>query len=259
MRIDLHNHTTLCHHAKGSVEEYVLKAIEQKIDVFGFSDHAPMDFDPKYRMSFQEMQKYKDEVLHVKKKYADKIEILFAYEVDFLAGHMDERILQAEVDYLIGSVHFINEWGFDNPEFIGQYEHEDIDSIWQKYFDLIEQMAESGHFDIVGHIDLIKVFKYLPKRPVIDIAHKAMYAIKKADMVLELNVAGYRKPIGEPYPSQELLELAYSLDIPITFSSDAHSPEQIGLFRDEIETFAKSVGYTQCATFRNRKRTMVNF
>ncbi len=259
MRIDLHNHTTLCHHATGSIEEYVIKAIEQKIDIFGFSDHAPMDFDPKYRMSFEQVQAYKDEVLHVKKKYADKIEVLFAYEVDFLPGHMDERILNAHVDYLIGSVHFINEWGFDNPEFIGQYEHEDIDIIWQKYFDLIEQMAVSAHFDIVGHIDLIKVFKFLPKKPVVEIAYKAMQAIKQADMVLELNVAGYRKPIGEPYPSKELLELAYTLDIPITFSSDAHSPEQIGLFRDEIETFAKSVGYTQCATFRNRKRTMVNF
>jgi histidinol-phosphatase (PHP family) len=259
MRVDLHNHTTLCHHATGSIEEYVIKAMEQKIDIFGFSDHAPMDFDPKYRMSFEQMQTYEDEVLHVKKKYADKIEILFAYEVDFLPGYMDKRILNANVDYLIGSVHFINEWGFDNPEFIAQYENEDIDSIWQKYFDLIEQMAISTHFDIVGHIDLIKVFKFLPKKPVIEIAYKAMQAIKKADMVLELNVAGYRKPIAEPYPSKELLELAYSLDIPITFSSDAHSPEQIGLFRDEIETHAKSVGYTQCATFRNRKRTMVNF
>ncbi|MEA3523451.1 MAG: histidinol-phosphatase [Campylobacterota bacterium] len=259
MRVDLHNHTTLCHHAEGTIQEYVLKAIEQRIDIFGFSDHAPMDFDPKYRMSFDEMQKYRDEVLHVKEKYADKIEILFAYEVDFLPGHMDKRILDADVDYLIGSVHFINEWGFDNPEFIGQYEHEDIDSIWQKYFDLIEQMAQSGHFDIVGHIDLIKVFKYLPKQSIESIALKAMQAIKKADMVLELNVAGYRKPIGEPYPSKELLKLAFSLDIPITFSSDAHSPQQIGLFRDKIEVFAKSIGYTQCATFRNRKRTMVNF
>ncbi len=259
MRVDLHNHTTLCHHAKGSVEEYVLQAIEQKIDVFGFSDHAPMDFDPQYRMSFAQMQEYRDTVLHVKEKYAEKIEILFAYEVDFLPGHMDRRILDAKVDYLIGSVHFIDKWGFDNPEFIGRYEHEDIDSIWQKYFDLIEKMADSGHFDIVGHIDLIKVFKYLPQKPIIEIAHKAMLAIKKADMVLELNVAGYRKPIAEPYPSRELLKLAYALNIPITFSSDAHSPEQIGLFRNEIETLAKSVGYTQCATFRNRKRKMVNF
>ncbi|MEA1919646.1 MAG: histidinol-phosphatase [Campylobacterota bacterium] len=259
MRIDLHNHTTLCNHATGSVEEYVLKAIEQKIDVFGFSDHAPMDFDPKYRMSFEQMRIYKESVYHVKHKYADQIEVLFAYEVDYLPGHMDDRILNADVDYLIGSVHFLGDWGFDNPEFIGRYEHKDIDHIWQEYFKLIEAMAKSKQFDIVGHLDLIKVFKFLPNRPVTEIALAALQAIKDSDMVLEINVAGYRKPIAEAYPSQELLELAFRLDIPITFSSDAHSPDQVGLFRSEAEAFAKSLGYTQCAIYRSRKRQMVNF
>ncbi len=259
MKVDLHNHTTLCNHASGTVEEYVLKAIEQKIDVFGFSDHAPMDFDLKYRMSFQQMQEYRDKVLHVKEKYRDKIEILYAYEVDFLDAHMDKRVINCDADYLIGSVHFIDEWGFDNPEFIGRYEHENIDHIWQEYFNLVEKMAESGYFDIVGHLDLIKVFKFLPKKPVKDIAIKAMKAIKEADMTIELNSAGYRKPIAQPYPSASLLKLAFKLDIPITFGSDAHKPEQIGLFADEIKKLAKSVGYTKCATFRNRKRTMVNF
>jgi len=120
-------------------------------------------------------------------------------------------------------------------------------------------MAETGYFDIAGHLDLIKVFKYMPKGNVVDIAEEALQAIKKADMVLELNVAGYRKPCAEPYPSKSLLQRAFELDIPITFSSDAHKPEQVGLFRDEIEAFAKEVGYTQCAYFKKRKRFMVNF
>ena len=259
MKIDLHNHTTLCNHAEGSVDEYVQAAIAQGIDVFGFSDHAPMDFDPKYRMKFEEMALYKSSVETAQKKYAKEIKVLFGYEVDYLEGHMDTRILNADVDYLIGSVHFINEWGFDNPEFIGRYENEDIDEIWQKYFDLIEKMAMSGYFDIVGHIDLIKVFKFMPQKDILELAESALQAIKKAGMVLEINVAGYRKPVAEAYPSPEILKRAYELNIPITFASDAHKPEQIGLFRIEAETFAKSVGYTKCATFSKRKRTMVSF
>jgi len=259
MRIDLHNHTTLCHHAEGTVNEYVEAAIKCGIETFGFSDHAPMDFDPKYRMRFEDMAQYKAWVDEAKEHYKDKITLLFGYEVDFLEGHMDLRILNANVDYLIGSVHFINEWGFDNPEFIGRYENEDIDLIWQKYFDLIEKMAQSGYFDIAGHLDLIKVFKFMPKRSILDIAENALQAIKKADMVLELNVAGYRKPIAEPYPSPQILQRAFELGIPISFASDAHKPEQIGLYSNEIEALARSVGYTQCATFKNRKRTLVNF
>ncbi len=259
MKIDLHNHTSLCNHATGSMETYVQHAIKHNIDVFGFSDHAPMNFDPKYRMCFEDMPRYQEDVLHVKQKYANDIEILFAYEVDFLEGHMDTRVLEADVDYLIGSVHFIDGWGFDNPEFIGRYEHEDIDHIWQSYFDLIERMAQSRLFDIVGHLDLIKVFKFLPKRPIRDIALHAIKAIKAADMAIEINVAGYRKPIAEPYPSRELLELAYDANIPITFGSDAHAPEQVGLFRNEAETLAKEIGYHTCATFRNRNRELVTF
>ncbi|MDA3946811.1 MAG: histidinol-phosphatase [Helicobacteraceae bacterium] len=259
MKIDLHNHTTLCNHATGSVDAYVEAAIANGTDVFGFSDHAPMDFDPGYRMRFDEMTIYQKWVMDAKTKYADKIDVLFGYEVDYLPGHMDERVLNADVDFLIGSVHFINGWGFDNPEFIGRYEHEDIDVIWQNYFDLIEAMAKSGYFDIVGHIDLIKVFKFMPIKNILEMAMPALKAIKAADMVLEINVAGYRKPCQEPYPSPSILKAAFDLGIPITFGSDAHNPEQIGLFREEVERLAKSIGYTECAYFTKRQRTLVKF
>jgi len=254
MIVDLHNHTPLCNHAEGSIEEYIEVAISRGTKVFGFSDHAPMDFDPEYRMKFTEMQQYEADVKAAKEHYKDKIEILLGYEVDYLPGHMDRRVLEADVDYLIGSVHFIDEWGFDNPEFIGRYEDEDIDTIWQKYFRSIKDMAESKLFNIVGHLDLIKVFKFMPKRDIKEIAKEALHAIKESEMVLEINAAGYRKPIGEAYPSKELLEYAFGLGIDITLSSDAHTPEQIGIHNEAVIALAKSVGYKQCVYFKKRKK-----
>jgi len=259
MKVDLHNHTPLCNHAEGTIDEYINAAINKNIQIFGFSDHAPMDFDLKYRMSFNDMKKYEQDIQDAKKKYADKLTILLGYEVDYLEGHMDKRVLHADVDYLIGSVHFIDEWGFDNPEFIGRYENEDINEIWQKYFDTVEAMANTKLFDIVGHLDLIKVFKFIPTKDIKEIAKNALLAIKNADMVLEINAAGYRKPVAEAYPSKELLEEAFKLDIPITFSSDAHKPEQVGMFDKEVTDLAKEVGYTQCAYFINRTRKFLAF
>jgi histidinol-phosphatase (PHP family) len=259
MKTDLHNHTPLCNHAEGEMEAFVQKAIEKDINVFGFSDHAPMNFDPKYRMTFDQMKPYEDEIARLKQLYQNNIEILRAYEVDYIPNYLDERVLNADVDYLIGSVHFIDEWGFDNPEFIGGYKDRDIDEIWEKYFSLIEQMAQSGLFQIVGHIDLIKVFKFLPKRPIAQIAQPALKAIKKAGMSLELNSAGYDKPIGEAYPTHTILEEAFKLDIPITFGSDAHNVEQIDRHREIISTYAKSIGYTQSAIYRNKTMVMVPF
>ena len=259
MKVDLHNHTMLCNHANGEIYEYIDKAIESGTEYLGFSDHAPMDFDLKYRMSFDDMKNYEKNILNLKEKYKNKIEILLGYEVDYLKNHIDQRVLNAKVDYFIGSVHFIDEWGFDNPEFIGKYKNEDIDQIWQKYFDTIEEMANSKLFDIVGHLDLIKVFKFMPKKDINTIAYNALVAIKKANMVLEINVAGLRKPIKELYPSKPLLELAYKLEIPITFGSDAHEPSQVSLFTKEAQDVAKSIGYKECAIFHSRKKKFIKF
>ena len=258
-RIDLHNHTTRCNHAEGTVDEYIQKAIALGIDIYGFSEHAPMDFDEGYRLSFYEMEAYVHDILAAKEKYKDDIEILLGYEVDWLPGHMDERVLGADVDYLIGSVHFIDKWSFDNPEFIGGWKNRNIDEIWQAYFEATEAMAKSGYFDIAGHLDLIKVFKYLPKQDVCLLAKDSLTAIKKNGMVLELNAAGLRKPVGEVYPSRALLEEAYALDIPITFGSDAHSPEQVGFGYEEAVALAKAVGYDTAVTFKDRDREMVKF
>ncbi|MBD3825128.1 MAG: histidinol-phosphatase [Epsilonproteobacteria bacterium] len=259
MIVDLHNHTPLCNHAEGEPEAYIKAAIEAGSRYFGFADHAPMDYDPKYRMGFADMARYEAEVLRLKESYKEHIEILLGYEVDYLEGHMDERVLNAKVDYLIGSVHFIGDWGFDNPEFIGRYEHEDIDAVWQKYFDAIEAMAKSELFQIVGHLDLIKVFKYMPTKPILSIASNALLAIKESGMALELNVAGYRKPVAEPYPSLELLQEANRLGIPITFASDAHKPEQVNLFENAIVSHAKAAGYSECVYFIDKEMHRIPF
>jgi len=267
IRVDLHNHTSLCNHANGTMEEYVKKAIEEKIDVFGFSEHAPMNFDPKYRMDISQKSFYENEVKNLKEKYTNDIEILLAYEVDFMQNRslMMDEVLNADVDYLIGSVHFIqdenkdNLWGFDNPEFIGKYKEKNIDDIWIDYFSAIKQMAKSNLFNVVGHLDLIKVFKYLPKKDIRIIASEALKEIKKSDMVLEINSAGLRKPIAEAYPSKELLSLAYELDIPITFSSDAHSVDHIGYKYSDAVSLAKDVGYSKCIYFRKKDKQIVSF
>ena len=259
MRIDLHNHTIRCNHAKGSMESYIERAIELGIDIYGFSEHAPMEFDSHYRLNFSEMTAYENDVLKLKDKYQNEIKILLGYEVDYLDGYIDKRVLNAKVDYLIGSVHFLKEWGFDNPEFIAEYKNRDIDQIWQEYFDAIEAMAKSNHFDIVGHLDLIKVFKFVPKKDIRLIATKALKAIKNSNMVIELNSAGLRKPIKELYPSTLLLEMAYEMNIPITFSSDAHAIGQVGFRYEEVKEIAKKIGYTKAVTFEQRQPQLITF
>ena len=259
MRIDLHNHTTRCNHAKGSMESYIKRAIELGIDIYGFSEHAPMNFDEKYRLKFLEMDDYQNDVLVLKEKYQKDIKILLGYEVDYLKGYMDKRVLNADVDYLIGSIHFLGKWGFDHPDYIDEYQNRNIDDIWKEYFENVEAMAKMGKFDIVGHLDLIKVFNFMPKQDIRIIATPALKAIKKSNMVIELNSAGLRKPCKEIYPSQSLLEVVYELDIPITFSSDAHAIGQVGFKYHKVKELAKKIGFTKAVTFEQRQRKLITF
>lgn len=259
MIVDLHNHTPLCKHAVGDIDEYIKNAINAKTKFFGISDHAPMNYDTAYRMDFNQMDEYEKMVREAGQKFKNECEILLGYEVDYLENFMDERVFRRSVDYFIGSVHFLGGWGFDNPEFIGEYKNRDIDEIWREYFRCIYELAKCAKFDIVGHFDLLKIFKFLPKTDMRILATNALKAIKKADLVIEINSAGFRKPVCEQYPSRELLEMIYELDIPITFGSDAHAPGQVGQNSDICEQIAKQIGFKKIACFKNRDRFFLEF
>ena len=261
MKIDLHNHTVLCNHAEGTMEEYVRKAIKEKIDIFGFSEHAPMkNFEDGYRLKLAEKDFYEKSVLELQDRYRDQITILLGYEVDFIDGDfLLDEILTSDVDYLIGSVHYLDDWGFDNPEYIGEYEKRDIDTIWEEYYGALAKMAKTKKFDIVGHLDLMKVFNFLPTKDTKELLHETLKEIKKADMVIELNGSGFRKAPKEQYPSQEILQLAFELNIPITFGSDGHKVEQIGMFHEQLAMIAKKIGYKKIISFKKREKISHNF
>jgi histidinol-phosphatase (PHP family) len=216
-----------------------------------------MDFDEGYRMRFDEMEKYENEVFELKDKYKNQIDIKLAYEVDYLPEHMDERVFERNVDYFIGSVHFINKWGFDNPEFIGEYKNKDLDQLWSEYFDTIKDLANSGMFDIVGHIDLLKIFNFLPKKDIVELAYPALEAIKKSGMAIEINAAGLRKNINEQYPSTSILQEVKKLGIPITISSDAHAPSQVGQNREKVVNLVKKIGFSEMVYFEDRKMKVI--
>ncbi len=272
MIVDIHNHTSRCNHATGNMESYIKQAIKQGIDMYGFSCHAPIkqDIDPDNRMSTDDIHDYLNDIKTLKEKYKDDIIITSGFEVDYMMGdYIYDEVLNSPVDYLIGSVHFIPQssdkyslfnpkfWGFDNPEFINQYEKKNIDEIWQNYFDSIEQMAKTKKFDIVGHLDLIKIFGFVPERDPRDIAQKALRQIKLSDMTVEINGAGLRKPIGEQYPSRDLLQICFDMDIPITFGSDAHKTADINSGYDICVKLARDIGYTQAVYHENRQKKFI--
>nr|QGT50357.1 putative histidinol-phosphatase [uncultured Helicobacter sp.] len=261
MHIDLHNHTIFCHHATGCIDEYIQAAIAQGIDVYGFSCHSPMSFDKNFRMNLEEFSQYCQMLQTAKAHYADKIEILLGMEVDYILNHenlIEQAVLDYPFDYLIGSVHFLDDWGFDNPAFIKQYSQRNIEECWEQYLLSITKMAQSGLFQIVGHFDLLKIFGHKPKDIHQQSIKDALESIADNHLAIELNSAGWRKPIKESYPSKEILTQAFQLNIPITFGSDAHSVKQVGFKYQDLRHLALEVGYTQAVFFRQKQSVVID-
>lgn len=179
-------------------------------------------------------------------------------EVDFIPGR--EQVIKdflacGNYDYVIGSVHFIDGWGFDHPDYRQGFESRDVDEIYQAYFNLVKQAVESELFDIMGHIDLIKIWGHRPSRHNIAFyLDPVLKSIKAQGIVIEINSGGMRKPVGEIYPGPEILNMMKALDIPITLGSDAHHPDQVGEGLQQAAHLACQAGYRKVVRFEGRRQ-----
>ena len=175
-------------------------------------------------------------------------------EVDFRPDKDHRRELAGRPwDYLIGSVHAIGEWEFDRAGQESGFAAWDIDKLYTTYFDLVARAAATGLFQLIGHLDLIKIYGHRPRRPVLELAEPALQAIARSGAAMEVNTAGLYKPAGEIYPAPELIARAFSLNIPVTISSDAHAPAEVGREREQARELLRWAGYTSLATFHRRE------
>jgi len=259
---DYHMHTPLCRHAVGEPHELAGHAIAAGLEEIGFSDHNPMpqdDFDD-WRMRGTDLDAYVDKVQHARRQYP-QLTIKLALEVDFIPGYEDwvrELAARHPWDYLIGSVHYISPaWAIDNPQQISQWQQRDPFEVWTAYFERLTMAADSGLFDIIGHTDLCKKFAFFPKEDCTPLFQTFLETTRRRGIAIELNTAGLRKECREIYPSLQILRLATGLGVPITFGSDAHAPEEVGLNFTEAVALARKAGYTRCCRFSRRRREEV--
>ena len=259
---DYHMHTPLCRHAVGEPVEYAAQAVKVGLTEIGFTDHSPMrqdDFD-NWRMRSDQLDEYVENVQRAREAFP-QLTIKLALEVDYLPGHeawIRELAARHPWDYFIGSVHYVSDsWAVDNPEKLSEWKHRDPFEVWTVYFDRLTMAAESGLFEIIGHADLPKKFGFYPKQDCAPLFERFLTAARKGDVAIELNTAGLRKDCREIYPSRQLLQLAWKIGVPITFGSDAHAPGEVGMNFAEAMALARSVGYTHCRRFTQRRRDEV--
>lgn len=270
MLIDYHTHHERCGHAVGRLEQYVQRGIELGLGQLGLSDHMPLihvdpaQYYPEMAMPMDELPRYVEEVLALKEKYRDRIEIKLGLEGDYIEGYEEEiqKIVEAYPwDYVIGSVHFLGEWDITDFRQTAGWEGRDPLEVYRTYYDAVGQAAETGFYDIVGHFDVIKRFGYAPEpersaeKEVLENA--ALSRIADSGIVMELNASGLTKPCAEMFPSEEILRRAIELGIPLTLGSDAHDPAKLSENLDRARAQLVKLGVREVATFDRRTRIMI--
>ena len=246
-----------------NAERYADVATERGIDVLGVSEHVhrfaqALDV---WRHPFWQ-ENAVDDLDAYCAFVRDETSLALGIEADFVPGREDRmaNLLEArEWDYVLGSVHFLRDAAVDMEGDFDVWRDGDPDRVWRRYFETLGEAARSGLFDVLSHPDLVKVWGPERPSPAGDLRRYydlAMDGIAESDVAIEVSTAGLRKPVGEIYPAPAFLEMCLEAGRPVSLSSDAHVPGDLGYRYEQALELLESLGVERVAVFERRRRRL---
>jgi histidinol-phosphatase (PHP family) len=248
-----------------NVVRYLEVATERGIEELGFAEHVY-----RFRESLEvwrhpfweqnatdDLDAYCDFLLEMR---AAGHPVKLGIEVDYIPGREDRIAALIDGrpwDYVIGSVHFIADRAVDHEGY-DAWRESAPDEVWRDYFSTLGAAAGSGLFDILAHPDLVKIWgaeRPPPSREREVFYELAIEEIARSDVAIEVSTAGLRKPVGEIYPSRELLDMCLAAGRPVSLSSDAHEPDQLGYGYERALEFLRDAGVSAVSVFDGRRRS----
>ena len=261
-----HNHSRWSD-GRATIAEVIATARTLAIDELGVSDHFtlhPEGIEPSWSMKPSRISDYIAELQELANDpdAPGSPAIRIGLEIDWFTGHADrigEVISALPLDYAIGSVHYVGGSEIDgSPARWERMTQPERDGTHEQYWRNIAELAQSGVFDIVAHLDLPKKFGYRASRDLKPVMHAALDAIAAAPrpLVVELNTAGWFKPCQDAYPALDILRACRKRDIPVTISADAHDPAHLLRAFDRAAERLTEAGYDEIARFRGREMSL---
>lgn len=241
MTYNFHTHTYHCHHASGTPEEYVLRAIRNGITEMGFSDHFPWEFENGFqnsaRVPLAEVPTYLSEIRELQEKYKDKVKIHIGFEMEYYTEcfeKMKKKAIEYGAEYLLLGEHYAY------PENrADSFPHASRATTDENYLafhtDRTIEGMKTGCFTYVAHPDVLnfvgdKQLHYQAMR-------RICLASAELSIPLEINFLGIRD--GRYYPCENFLKAAAETGAPITLGFDAHTVESA--YDEESLSIAKKM------------------
>ncbi len=253
-----HNHTGYSD-GKGAVDDLIASARKLGVGELGISDHYtlfPTGRVIEWSMKLDRLDEYVAEITAAKEATED-VAVRLGLEVDWFPGCADAiraALGDHPYDYLIGSVHFVDEFPIDSyAEDWQRLSVDERDDMHEGYWRRIISLAESDLFDIVGHVDLTKKFGFYPRRDLTALVGEALEAIADTRLIVELNTNGWHKPCDDAYPTVDILRGCKRRGVPVTLSSDAHDPAHLVRDFDRGTQRLLEAGHKAVARFAERQ------
>ena len=240
------------------VQPYSKALLQPWIDsarVKGITDLAFTDHDRYHAgVDFNELDRVREENPDVKVRAGIELDndpATGMTGLEWIQQHWDR------LDFVLGSVHYLKrpDQMFDSvPDGAEQFSVADIDKIYADYFRRVRDMVATGLVDCLAHFDLVKIHGHRPKIPIRSLVEETLDLVRVQDLAIELSTAGWRKPVNELYPSDEIIQLAQERGIPFTIASDAHSWAQLGENYGRLAEKMRGFGITDICVFDKHRR-----
>lgn len=275
IKTNYHTHTDFCD-GQASPETIVQEAIQRGFAILGFSGHCCYPFAEDWHIQASRLGEYMQEIRRLQETYKDSIEILLGFEADYLppiTRPSHPWYKSQGLDYTIGSLHYvITPQGISTIDGPVEEVVKGIETLFsgngrkfvENYYGLLREMIQEGGFDILGHLDCIRkrnallhFFDESAPWYKAEIQETAKTIIQKG-VIVEINTGGmFRKATQTPYPAFDILSLLCVRGVPVTVTSDAHSPQGLDFAFEETYRYAFQAGYRELVYLTREKGSVV--
>lgn len=249
---DLHIHIERGDYTKNWIDRFVSKAVETGLDEICLLEHSVRikEFHP----CFKEACEYSDyqrkwfngkvDSAHTMAEYRSLIDeirnadypikVSFGLEICWFEQHEDyikELVSDGYFDYLLGSVHWIDNWTFNQRKY--QWLGKDANTLYRRYYEMSQTLINSGIFDIIAHPDLIRCHGIYADYDLCETYKSLCEAANENGVKIEMNTS---KSLGI---NPQFFEIARKSGADFTTGSDAHRPEDVGRKIKEVTDLLK--------------------
>lgn len=208
-------------------------------------------------MQLDQFSQYRRDI-EIARAAVPEVAVLSGVEADYYRGcekFLAPFLLEQSLDIVLGSIHFRDYWS-DDPR--KKYVSDKLDHTvtWTDYFQLTGELAQTGLYDVVTHMDLPKRFGApADEKKIREHALPSLDKIAEAGMAIEINTSGLTHDVREQYPSLHMLSWAAERGIGLVFGSDAHQPARVGDGFDVALRLARAAGFKEARRYRQRRWT----